>query len=366
MSQTLAALQKSILENNSSDGWPVAVDMKVIDPGTVYYEDLVNNAGEHAGGCVLVQKATLDKMAASMVGKPIINWDHRKVSPSEFSKGKFQGIITETFYNSADGWYHARGFVWDQATLKNIENGHSISCAYTVHEWGEGGTYHKVPYQKEVLNGAYTHIAVVPVPRYEGAKIELLNSGGSAMFSFFRKDKPEDKIEIDPTTTKVALDGGAEIPLADLINSFKAVEAAKPTKLEMTDLIDVDGKKVPLSELVNAHKASLENSVKDAHEKGEHKDLVANCASCTSSKEDAERKNAAAKVEAELKAAEELKNSAKTAEEKAKAEAKKAADALEQLRNAGHKVEMPSVKSLKALQAEGESRYGTLPTTAAK
>ena len=122
-------------------------------------------------------------MAASLEGKPIVNWDHRTVKPKEFSKGTFQGIIGKPYYNSMDGWYHAPGYVWDEATKKNIQEGYSISCAYTVSEWGDGGAYHKVPYEKEVKNGTYTHIAVVSTPRYEGARIELLNSakGGVMM-----------------------------------------------------------------------------------------------------------------------------------------------------------------------------------------
>lgn len=227
----VAKLSLPILENNSTDGWPSAVDMKVIDPGVVFYEDLVNAEGQHVGGNVLVQKPALDRMAASMEGKPIVNWDHRTVKPGEYNKGKFQGIITKVYFNSADGWYHASGYVWDEPTRKNIQNGYSISCAYAVSEWGEGGAYHKVPYEKEVLNGTYTHIAVVPVPRYEGARIELLNSakgGIMGLLSLFRKDKPEEKIDLDTSKSVVAVEGHGDKTIEEFGQQFCGVSSYHP------------------------------------------------------------------------------------------------------------------------------------------
>ncbi len=187
----LTEIQKEI-ENGLKNGWPSLVDMKVITPGLVHYEDLLNSNGKPVGCNVLVRKDALDKMAHSIQGKPIINWDHRKVDPKEFSQGKFQGIVTgPAVFNAEDGYYHAPGYVWDEATRKNIQNGFSISCAYTVTDEDGPGTHNALKYDVEVKNGEYTHIAVVPSPRYEGARIELLNSKGGVMglMSLFRKDK---------------------------------------------------------------------------------------------------------------------------------------------------------------------------------
>lgn len=370
------ALPKEILENDTKDGWPSIVDMKVIVPGLVRYEDLRNSAGQMVTGDVLVKKEVLDRMAASIEGKPIVNWDHRTVSPKDFGKGRAQGIIVgPALFNAADGWYHAKGLVWDEQTKRNIENGFSISCAYTVNEWGDGpGTYNKVPYEREVLNGAYTHIAVVSNPRYEEARIELLNSeGGNTMslLSFFKKDKPEEKIEFDAAKAVVSVDG-KDVPLSELMNSFKAVEAAKEHRPGLEDVIDIDGKKVPVAELLNAHKAlnaaketrELENS----HKAGDHKTVLTNCVMCNTAAEDEkekkeadERKNAAEAEEAKKKKDEELKNSA----DKEKAEAAKRAAELEELRNKGGKVTMPTIKTMKDRMEDGESRYGKAPVVVA-
>lgn len=374
----ILASQIDPLHNSSIDGWPSTVDMKVIVPGLVHYEDLRNSNGESVGGNVLVQKDAFDRMAASLEGKPIINWDHRKVSPEDFKKGRAQGVIVgPAIFNAVDGWYHAKGLVWDEATRKNIENGYSISCAYTVSEWGEGpGTHNQVPYMREVLNGSYTHIAVVPVPRYEGARIELLNSNGGKTMSFlslFRKDKPEEKIEID-MATELTLENGSKVSLEALTNSYKAEEAKKlelqNKALEDDRIVEVNGKKVTIKELKNAHLAMYNEAEKrdleEKHNSGSHKTRLTNCVMCNAAAEEEkkkaeqeEQKNAAAKVKAD----EEQKNAA---EKKAKDEAAKAAAALENARNAGGKVAMPAIKSVQQLMADGQERYGVLPGVVTK
>lgn len=378
-----ALLEKPELKNDSIDGWPSTVDMKVIDPGVVYYEDLVNQNGEHVGGNVLVQKAALDRMAQSLNGKPIINWDHRTVKPGEYAKGRFQGIVTDVYYNADDGWYHARGYVWDESTKKNIENGFSISCAYQVSEWADGGTYHKVPYEKEVVNGSYTHIAVVSVPRYEGARIELLNSakgGGMAgILSLFKKDKPEEKVEIDLATAKIPVEGMGEVSLVEMVNSYKASHP-KGT-LEDMDLIDVDGKKVSVKELKNSFLKNAEMSkLEKEHKDGEHEDEPKkNCGMCNSAaaheptnlKEKASELpktyNSAEEKEKEKMEKEERENAEeKEREEEEKKNALSNAAKLEELRNKDRRIEMPTVSSLASMAKEGESRYGSAKAAPSK
>lgn len=377
--------KKRSLENDSKDGWPSTVDMRVILPGLVRYNDLLNDRGERVTGDVLVTKEALDRMANSLEGKPIINWDHRKVSASEFTKGRFQGVITTpAVFNAADGWYHAKGLVWDEATRKNIENGYSISCAYTVSEWGEGpGTLNMVPYLQEVKNGKYTHIAVVPTPRYEGARIELLNSGGKTMglLSLFRKDKPEEKIDID-MGAKVSLENGVEATLEEMANSWRKEQALKDAasgKFTDADIVEIDGKKVSLKELKNAHLAMYNEAEKrdreEKHNSGAHKGSpMSNCERCNAESEESKKQEEKERKEQEertnsqaaakkAKEAEELKN----AEAKAKAEAEKKAAELENARSKGGKVEYPKITSLREMMAEGEARYGVKqPAEAAK
>jgi hypothetical protein len=383
MTATLERAQEFI-ENSAVDGWPSTVDMKVILPGLVRYSDLKNAAGELTSGDVLVTKEALDRMANSLEGKPIVNWDHRRVSPDDFRKGKAQGIIVgPAVFNSKDGWYHAKGYVWDEPTRKNIERGYSISCAYTVDEWGDGpGTLNQVPYMQEVKNGTYTHIAVVPVPRYEGARIEILNSQGGRMglLSLFRKDKPEEKIDV-PMETELTLENGAKTTLGELVKMREERETKERENLNaLSDdrTFEINGKKVTLRELKNEASVKMMNAedkekerMDDEHKNSKHPSVpMKNCAMCNAAaeeekkkKDEEEKKNSMAAEEKNKREAQELKNAE---ERKAKEEAEKNGRDLDERRNAGGKVEMPKIESINDRMAEGEKRYGILPAAGKK
>lgn len=387
MSETLKLKE---LFNDSTDGWPCMVDLKIICPGLVHYEDLLGADGNSYAGEILADKEFLDKIAPTLEGRPIVNWDHRKVKPEEFSRGTFQGLIASPaqfnrkwdptaneWVDSGDGYYHAKGFVWDQATLKNIERGFSISCAYKVKMWeGKSGTHAAVPYADAAKDGFYTHIAVVESPRYERASIELLNSiGGKVMglLSLFKKDNTEEKLELDLETTKLPVEGAGDVSLSELMNSHRKLAAAKKAATLSDDqVIMVDGVKTTLGQLKKDHLelknnlGLMENSdekMKEDHEKGDHKEnTLKNCAMCNSSddekkkKDDEEKKNAAdaATKAAKEKEDEECQNATKRAQE------------LENAREKGRTIELPKIVSLTDKVAEGRSRYGNKTPLAVK
>ena len=66
-------------------------------------------------------------------------------------------------------------------TIKNeeadrlIEGGERFSCCWVPVKWGEGGTWHNIPYDKELVEMDFTHLAIVPDPRYENVEV-FMNS----------------------------------------------------------------------------------------------------------------------------------------------------------------------------------------------
>jgi len=81
-------------------------------------------------------------------------------------------------FDSGDGWESLRFMVWDPETKKKcVEGKYELSCAYVpTGTDGQPGLWHNCKYDEKILTGEYTHVAVVPNPRYEGAVIELANS----------------------------------------------------------------------------------------------------------------------------------------------------------------------------------------------
>jgi hypothetical protein len=241
---------------------------KFIEPGIISYEDV--NAGK-----VFVSREALDRMRNSFIGMPVINWEHKDITPEEAfnmsdeeMKSVADGIISAVGVTD-DGWDYADMLIWDLETQENIDsNGFSISCAYIPTEVGAAGTYHGIDYNEEVVNGQYTHMAVVQNPRYERATIfENAKQGEKTMakriFKFFKNDAPpkeeppkEEKVNMDDSVVEI---DGQQVPVSELIKVWQGEQAEKGATqnvLNAEDEVDIDGKKVKASELAACYKAA--------------------------------------------------------------------------------------------------------------
>jgi hypothetical protein len=146
---------------------------KHLEPGVVAYD---NEDGSRI--TYLLTREAIEAMRASAKGIPLVGkaggFDHVKVEKGK----KYDGEVLES-YAGPDGWEYMLFQINDQATAGKCADGFQLSCAYIPTEVDETpGVWHNVPYDAIIRNGQYTHLAVVPNPRYDGATIELLNSNG--------------------------------------------------------------------------------------------------------------------------------------------------------------------------------------------
>jgi hypothetical protein len=351
--------KKQIQNSKEEPEWPMVCKCRHIEPGLVAYDDI---------GTALVTKETLDKMLQSFIGKPVINEAHKPVSPGIFKDGEADGVVTDHYFDPADGWYWARFVVWDETTKRNIESdAYSVSCAYDVLDVNDaGGTHNNVPFEGEFTDGVYTHLAIVRNPRYEGARIVILNSkdeGGSMKFKFWNLFKSKDGKEVKNTMEgevsqqTVPVDG-EPVPLKMLIDCWKAEEAEKAKAAELSaqnkdagaisedTVIELDGKETSVKNMCESYRnAKARKNADDEAKKKADEEKAA--------KEADERKNA-----------EDV-----AAKEKADAEAKEKADKERQnsvvnkdLRDAAHRrgtPQAPEIMSRRDRIEEGARRYGS-------
>lgn len=146
---------------NAAD-WPEEYECTFIEPGVCSYEN-VNQ------GMAFLKKENIDQWLQTFVGKPV-TLQHAKVHPSNMEKFS-RGYVTRVWFEPHDGWYHARFLVTEDEAKKALKDGYSVSCGYDIIDVGPGGEWHKVKYDGEILRGVYTHLAIVPNPRYEGCKV---------------------------------------------------------------------------------------------------------------------------------------------------------------------------------------------------
>jgi len=118
----------------------------------------------------LVKNDALQKMNKSFEGKPVYV---RHVDSIDMDKLRetADGYVVKSFYNEFDGAWWTELMVVSDKGHEAVKKGWAVSNCYSPTEYGSGGVYHDIDYQKEVRNGEYEHLAIVPNPRYEEAVI---------------------------------------------------------------------------------------------------------------------------------------------------------------------------------------------------
>jgi hypothetical protein len=201
-------------------------------------------------------------------------------------KEQAAGYVTDSFYNQYDGWGWFKFLAVDDAAHAAIKKGWSVSNAYMPSQWGAGGMRNNVPYDRVLNDGYFTHLAIVPDPRYEGARIltpdeyrdynekqklkhaELQNSTTKEqpIMKFFNLKK-EATTTIDENTMAELADGST-VKVSEMVNAL-----TKAKEVEAT--VEVNGKKMTIDELATAYsKLGKENTKKaKKNEKDEDEDM---------------------------------------------------------------------------------------------
>lgn len=276
-------------EKKNAKQFPCIYYAKHMETGLAGYEDET----------ILVDTDNLKDMIASFVGKPVYV-NHQEVDLNNL-KETSHGYVVESFYNEVDGWFWVKMILVDDVAMEAVADGWSVSNAYIPTEWGGGGTHHNCPYDRKIVNGEFTHLAIVPNPRYEEAGIfspaefkayneqkrkkldELKNSKdqptkGKTMFKMFKNTKEEVK-EIDgDTMIEITNDNGekSDVKIQDMIkalenakkNEAEAAKKEESEKANMDTMVTVGDEELSVKELMNRYK-KLNKKNSDDEDEGE-------------------------------------------------------------------------------------------------
>lgn len=358
---------------NATTQFPRVFYCRHMQPGTCRYDDET----------VLVDTDAIKKMLPSGVGKPVyIN--HQNVKLDDL-KEQAAGYITEGFYNELDGWAWFKFLAIDDECHKSIADGWSVSNAYKYTDVSGGGTKNNVPYNKEIVDGIFTHLAIVSNPRYEQAKIftpdefkayqeekkrqlvEYQNSHqpnpkGKTMFKLFKNEKKEvSTVDLD---TMIELENGKSISVKEMLNAVKKNEDEdeKKEKENEDQMVDVDGEKMPLKDLVNKYtnmKKNKKNKKNDGNE-GEDEDGDEEDCKNKRSRKNADDEDDDAEEKMKAKAKKEKENAEKDEEEKKNSNGRDI-KYFNELRNAHERGlesgEIQSIASPGSALERGKTRY---------
>uniref|UniRef100_UPI004027D3D3 DUF2213 domain-containing protein n=1 Tax=Candidatus Scatousia sp. TaxID=3085663 RepID=UPI004027D3D3 len=110
-------------------------------------------------GVCLLKKETIDKFINTFVECPVII-DHK----DDIAEDDSVGTINTIWFSAEDGWYWCSGILTDPKAIELIENGYNVSCQYRITEYSEnteGKLHNANPYDKEILDGVFEHLAIV-------------------------------------------------------------------------------------------------------------------------------------------------------------------------------------------------------------
>jgi hypothetical protein len=145
-----------------------------IQPGVVGYPEMVHPISKKKGIAILVEKETLDRMRPTMKGVPVVNWAHDMSGGSQkwLAEGKAVGVVADNRWDSELGYDFCETMIWDKEAKANARNGFRWSNAWKEDEidWTPG-VHNGVHFDGRLVAAHYTHLAIVPSPRYEGAVI---------------------------------------------------------------------------------------------------------------------------------------------------------------------------------------------------
>jgi DNA repair exonuclease SbcCD nuclease subunit len=269
---------------------------------------------------VLVSQATLEQMAQTAYGIPLILPDHVEQAELEANLEQYLcGRVADMHYDAETDLWMAHCVVETEEGVDLFNKRWGVSTSYSVEKKGPAGTLNAVTYDAEITEGKYLHLAIVEHPRYEMAVNPVFYNSADLQI--------ENK---NLTIEQTAKEG---VPML----KFWRVKREEVKENASDMMIDVDGKEVSMNELVEAYKSSKKNAevepkkedepavnaeveieVEDEDEKlnAEVEALLSSVEAEEKKPEDEEKKNEEPKEEDEEKKNEEDPEEAKKTEER--------------------------------------------------
>lgn len=341
--------------------------------GKIYYaRHMIPGLCGYDDETVLINASTMKRMAPSFEGKPIYAYAHDSRSEAErvaTLQETSHGYVTETFYNELDGWLWSKCLIVDDEGLAAIADGCSVSNAYIPLEYGEGGLNNNIPYDREIVDAKFTHLALVDNPRYEQACImtpdefkiyqdrnreqlnELRNSKtekkGNIMLKMFKTKKEEVSSVDADTLIEVTNSKGEtkEVSVQEMVNALEAAEKKKADEKKNSQTVKVGGKDITIEELVSSYEKLNAKKNSDDADADDEKD--------NESDED-EKDNESDEDEKDNEGEDDDKGEAKNSKGRK-------ADHFDELSNARNKSRAGSPTRLETTQskiARGKAKYG--------
>ena len=279
------------------------------EPKVFYCKHIAPGVCAYADETILIGEEALKEMDKTFAGKPIYV-NHQKVDLEKIQQ-EADGYVAESFYLPEDGCHWAKMIIVSDKGHEAIRKGWKVSNAYVPDEFGIGGEWHNIPYNREVMKAHYTHLALVDNPRYEEAEVMTPED-----FKMYKEQKREQLKSLENAKTKgegktmkwklfkrtevtnsddlskvmVELSNGSTVSIGEMVNSVEKDLKEKEEKnkcnediLEKT--VKVNGEDVTVADLVKEYESKCNKCNEDEEDKEEDEEKKSKKASKKNSEE---------------------------------------------------------------------------------
>jgi hypothetical protein len=302
------------------------------EPKVFYCKHIAPGVCAYADETILIGEEALKEMDKTFAGKPIYV-NHQKVDLENIQQ-EADGYVAESFYLPEDGSHWAKMIIVSDKGHEAIRKGWKVSNAYVPDEFGIGGEWHNIPYNREVMKAHYTHLALVDNPRYEEAvvmtpedfktykesKREQLkqlenskNQKGEKRMNWKLFERKEVTNSEDIANKMVELSNGSTVSIREMINAVEEDLKEKEAKCNETleSVVKVNGEDMTVKDLIKEYESKCNKCNEDEDKKDEEEEKKAKKASKKNAEEDKEEEKKDSEEEDKEKEEKESKKNAK-------------------------------------------------------
>lgn len=285
------------------------------EPKVFYCKHIAPGVCAYADETILIGEEALKEMDKTFAGKPIYV-NHQKVDLEKIQQ-EADGYVAESFYLPEDGCHWAKMIIVSDKGHEAIRKGWKVSNAYVPDEFGIGGEWHNIPYNREVMKAHYTHLALVDNPRYEEAEVmtpedfkmykeqkrEQLKSlenaktkgeGKTMKWKLFKRTEVTNSDDL--SNTMVELSNGTAISIGEMVNSVeKDIQEKEEAKNKCNDLLEeavkVNGEDMKVKDLIEAYEKTAKKNKCNEEDEEEKKSKKASKKNADEDKKEEEKKD---------------------------------------------------------------------------
>lgn len=266
------------------------------EPKVFYCKHIAPGVCAYADETILIGEEALKEMDKTFAGKPIYV-NHQKVDLENIQQ-EADGYVAESFYLPEDGSHWAKMIIVSDKGHEAIRKGWKVSNAYVPDEFGIGGEWHNIPYNREVMKAHYTHLALVDNPRYEEAvvmtpedfktykesKREQLkqlenskNQKGEKRMNWKLFERKEVTNSEDIANKMVELSNGSTVSIREMINAVeedlkeKEEKEAKQNET-LESVVKVNGEDMKVADLIKEYESKCNKCNEDEEDKEKEKE----------------------------------------------------------------------------------------------